>query len=98
MSFRLRVDAASVGAAGSAVRAVGARLDGAPAETALRTVAAALPGGQLAQAAGEEAGEWAGEMAALGAVFERYARQLARAVEDHRRNDAAGADGLRAAP
>jgi hypothetical protein len=96
VSFRLRVDGASVVAAAAAVRAVGSRLDGAPAGTALRTVAAALPGGELAEAAGEEAGEWAGEMAELGAVCERWAGELQRAVDDHRRADATGVLGLQA--
>jgi putative IMPACT (imprinted ancient) family translation regulator len=97
VSFRLRVDGASVAAAGAAVRQVGAQLDGAPAGTALRAIAAALPGGDLARAAAEEADEWAGEMAELGALFERYSTQLQRAVDDHRRTDAEAAGGLRGA-
>lgn len=95
MSFRLRVDAGSVTGAASAVRAAGGQLDDAPGGAALRTVAAAVPGGELARAAAEEAGEWTAEMSELGAVLERYARQLQRAVTDHRDADAAGATGLR---
>jgi hypothetical protein len=96
VSFRLRVDGATVVEAAWVVRAVGSRLDGAPAGTALRTVSAALPGGELADAAAEEADEWAGEMAELGAVCERWAGELQRAVDSHRRADATGVLGLRA--
>lgn len=95
MTFRLVVDPASVAGAGAAVRAVGARLDAAPAGSALQLVAAAVPGGRLAAAAAQEAREWAGEMAEIGAVFERYARELAAAAAEQRRLDTAGARELR---
>lgn len=94
MSFRLRIDGSSVVLAAAAVRTVGPRLDGAPAGTALRAVAAALPGGELDGAASQEAAEWGAEMAELGAVCERWARLLQSAVEGHRRTDAAGVRGL----
>lgn len=95
MSFRLSVDTASVSATAASVRAVGAGLDGAPGGAALRGIAAALPGGELARAATQEAGEWAGEMARAGAAFERYADLLEAATAAVRRADAAGAAALR---
>jgi hypothetical protein len=95
VSFRLSVDSASVAVAASSVRAVGHGLDGAPAGHALRQVAAALPGEELAQAAAQEAAEWAREMADLGAVFERYAAALSAAAAEQGRLDAVGAAALR---
>lgn len=76
------------------MRTVGPRLDGAPVGSALRAVAAALPGGELDSAASEEAAEWGAEMAELGAVCERWGRLLESAVEGHRRIDMAGVRGL----
>ena len=95
MSFRLSIDAGSVVDAASSVRAVGHGLDGAPGGAALRGVAAALPGGELAQAAAEQAGQWAGEMRETGALFERYAALLEAAVAAQQHLDAGGAAALR---
>ncbi|MEX2291877.1 MAG: hypothetical protein WD794_16320, partial [Mycobacteriales bacterium] len=95
LSFRLRADAVSVLDVASSLRTVGARLDGAPVGAALRLVAAALPGVELARAASEEAQEWAWEMTQVGAVFEPYAALLQVAVEGQRRADAANAAARR---
>lgn len=95
MTFRLAVDPGSVADAADAVRAVGQRLDGAPAGAALRLVAAAVPGGALARAAEQEAQEWAREMAEVGAVFQRYAALLEAAVQEQCRLDTVGAARLR---
>lgn len=97
MSFRLEIDATSVLLAATSVQEVGRRLDGAPAGAALRTVAAALPGSLLGDAAAEEAAEWAKEMSSIAEVFQRYTKELKAAVEAQRRLDASGAAGLRAA-
>lgn len=95
VSFRLTVDAASVLATAGSVRSLGAGLDAAPGGAALRQVAAAVPGGELAWAASDEAAEWAGEMAEVGAAFDRYTALLEAAVAGLRQMDAVGAAALR---
>ncbi len=87
MTFRLAVDHESVLVAAVRVAAVAQRLDGAPAGRALGVVAAAVPGGRLAEAAQTEAAEWGQELSGLADAFNRYATALEAAVRDYAAQD-----------
>jgi uncharacterized protein YukE len=91
VSFRIEVDAASVVGAAASVRRIGSRLEGAPGGAALRRVSSAVPGGELAQTASEEAAEWEREMRSFAALLDRCSALLEDAAAGYRRADATAA-------
>lgn len=91
MSFRIEVDAASVLGAAVAARRLGSRLEAAPGGAALRRVASAVPGGELARATSQEAAEWESEMRSLATLLDRCSALLEDSAGGYRRVDATAA-------